>query len=165
MSTQQLTTASKAGITTKVINPLLAGVGETFETMLGSRADRQQLCPRPFGAALLDVTAVIGISSEAKGSIGISFAEQTAIRLCNRLLDINAQAVGPDVLDAMGELVNIVAGSTKSKLDIGLNIGLPQVLHGCDQQIDFPKASQPLRLVYASDLGPFCVDFGFIFRA
>lgn len=152
------------GVTTRIINPLLEAVSETFDLMLGCQAKRQTLIIRPFESELFDISAVIGITGSAKGAICLSFPCDTALALVSDFADINASHLTPEVADAVGELVNIVAGSTKSKWDIGLNMGLPNVVHGKHHRVEFPIDSQPMRLIYSSGKGPFLVDFGFVVR-
>ncbi|MEM1305210.1 MAG: chemotaxis protein CheX [Planctomycetota bacterium] len=153
-----------AGITTKIINPLLAAVSETFDMMLGCPVEREQLALRAFEAELYDLSAVIGITGSAKGAICISFPANTALSLVDAFIGEKSSRITPSVVDAMGELVNIVAGATKSKMKLGLNMGLPNVVHGKRHKVDLPTDSKPMRVSYSSALGPFLVDFGFVVR-
>lgn len=153
-----------AAVTTRIVNPLIAAVNETFEMMLDCTAERKQLELRSASTQLLDLSAVIGISGQAKGAVCLSFALETALAIVERFVGVEASRATPEVLDALGEVVNIVAGSTKSKINMGLNMGLPNVVHGIDHKIDFPTNSHPIRLHFDSGLGPFVVDFGFVVR-
>ena len=133
--------------TAKIINPVLSSVIETFETMLNSSVERGAVELRQPGESLHDISALVGISGKVKGSVCISFPVETAVRIVDRFLggsnDTEAldlvPEITPDVIDALGEVVNMVGGSAKSKLNMGLNIGLPNVVHGHNHGIDFPR--------------------------
>jgi chemotaxis protein CheX len=159
----QLASAS-AALTTAIVNPLLESIVETFSTMLDATVERRDLSLRELGATLYDVTAVIGISGRAKGVVCMSFPRGAALRIAEQMLGERQTALNPDVIDALGEVANMVGGGAKSKLNVGLNIGLPSVVQGHQHTIDFPVESCPMRLKFDSSVGPFVVDFGFVSR-
>mgnify|MGYP001796802182 CR=1 FL=1 len=132
--------------------------------MLDCEARRGELELRRADAQLFDVTAVIGVTGRVKGVVAISFALQTALNTVERFLGESHGGLTPEVIDGLSELANMIGGSTKSKLNMGLNIGLPSVVSGPNHRIDFPTESKPMRVHYASDAGPFFVDFGIVSR-
>lgn len=153
-----------ARLTGKLINPLLSSVIETFAMMLDCRVERGAVGLRGEGDSLNDVTAMIGISGKAKGLVCVSFPSETALAAADRFLGETIDSIGVEALDALGELVNVVGGAAKSKLNMGLNIGLPQVVNDPDHPIEFPQQAKPMRVHFDSDLGSFFIDFGFVVR-
>lgn len=153
-----------AAVTTQIVNPLICAVKETFEMMLGCVPERTGLQLRESGALLHEVSAVVGISGRAKGSVCLSFAQPTALQMACRLLGSQVHRIDSEAADALGELINIVAGATKSKVNMGLNMGLPNVVHGVGYRVEFPTNSHPMRMEFESEAGPFIVDFGFVVR-
>ncbi|QDT68439.1 hypothetical protein MalM25_13610 [Planctomycetes bacterium MalM25] len=153
-----------ARLTGKLINPLLSSVINTFAMMLDSRVERGAVDLRNEHDAFSDVTAMIRISGGAKGLVCISFPEKTALQVVDRFLGESYKAITLETLDALGELVNMVGGAAKSKLNMGLNIGLPNVVNDSEHQIEFPANSKPMRVHFDSDIGSFFVDFGFVVR-
>jgi chemotaxis protein CheX len=151
-------------MTAKVINPILSSVIETFRSMLGVSVQRRDLRLRGVNDSLNDITALIGISGRVKGSVCLSFQAETALGVVEKVLGERPTEVNSDVIDALGEVANIVGGAAKSKLNMGLNIGLPNVVHGSDYVVEFPTESRPMRLDFDSELGPFFVEFGFVVR-
>ncbi|QDV73453.1 chemotaxis protein CheX [Botrimarina mediterranea] len=145
-----------------VINPLLGSVVETFNTMLGSKARRGALELRGIDAEPYEISALIALSGGTKGVICLSFDRLTALEIGARLLGGSNWKLTPAVLDAVGEIANVVAGSAKSKLEMGLNMGLPAIVRRENFCIRFPSGSDPMRLHFDSDIGPFFVDFGFV---
>ncbi len=63
------------------------------------------------------------------------------------------------VSDAIAEMVNIVAGGAKAKLNLGggapLDLSLPTVVRGNSYNVDYPSGSVWLEVPFDSDLGSF----------
>ena len=151
-----------SGVTAAIINPLLASVLETFSTMLECKASRGVLELRDPHAEPYEISAVISLTGGTKGVICMSFDRLTALEIGARLLGGSNWKLTPAVLDAIGEIANVVVGSSKSKLEMGLNMGLPTIVRRDDFDIHFPSGSDPMRLHFDSDAGPFFIDFGFV---
>ena len=147
------------------INPFIDGVKELLETMLDGTAVVSEMGTvvrhDPPGA----ITALIGLSGPVKGSTALAFPESTATEMARRLLGMDD--VEDMVDDAMAEMVNIVAGSAKSKLseqigDEPIQLSLPTMIRGDNFCIQYPSGSTWVEVAFTSDCGPFrlCVTFG-----
>ncbi len=67
-----------------------------------------------------------------------------------------------EVLDAVGELVNIIAGGAKAKLEQHkLELSLPNVVTGLSYDIHFPSQVKPLLIGFSCDWGEVVVEIGF----
>ncbi len=76
--------------------------------------------------------------------------------LQERPLDINA-----NVTDAVGELVNIIAGGAKARLEhLSLNVSLPTVITGKFHCIEFPTKVAPICIPFDSPWGEITVEVG-----
>jgi CheY-specific phosphatase CheX len=151
-----------SGVMATIINPLLGSVVDTFGRMLGSTVTRGALVLRETDAKPYGVSAMISLTGRAKGVICISFNRLTALEIGARLVGGSSWKLTPAVIEAVGEIANDIAGSTKSKLEMGLNMGLPTIVCRDDFDIHFPSGSDPMRLHFDSDAGPFFIDFGFV---
>lgn len=161
MSSSSTRTAASAGLTLKIVNPLVEAVTETFSTMLGCEVERVGLELRGEDAKMLDISALIGVSGRASGSFCLSFEADTAAGAVSRYTGMEVYPESPLVVDGVGEFTNVIIGTAKDKLDIPLNLGIPNVVLGEDHSIAFPNESKPMRVKFQSDLGPLLVDFGF----
>ena len=161
MSTQA--PAPIASLTMQLMNPLLNSLNDVYGVTLSSKIAKDKLEIRPADAALGDITTWVGIMGCVQGIVAISYTKQTAIAAAEKMLGEASTEIDEDVVDALSEIANMVVGGAKSKLEIGLAISLPSVVEG-NQRINFPKGSQPMRLSCNSDIGPFTIDFGFIFE-
>jgi chemotaxis protein CheX len=83
-----------------------------------------------------EVSGIIGIAGDAKGVVVISFSSNLAAMFTSKLVHREVEADDPDVIDAVGELVNIIAGNAKKGLEqYRLSISLPSIISGLDHRI------------------------------
>jgi CheY-like chemotaxis protein len=111
--------------------PLALALAKTFQTMLGVKLetlDRTTLNPEHCEHVL----GTIGFAGRAIGSVCLRLTPTSALLIASRLLRVEAKTLTNvnEVNDAVGELLNIMAGNFKSNLcDAGLDCRLepPQV--------------------------------------
>jgi chemotaxis protein CheX len=93
-------------------------------------APEMQTAAEPM-ADTADVTASIGLAGAWNGLAVLRCGLPGAGVMTGAMLDIEAAAAGPDdCADALGELVNILAGNVKSLLPQPSHLSLPQVVVG-----------------------------------
>ena len=154
----------------KYINPFIESVCHVFSTMLGTEAKRGDVglaegCSDPRA-----VTALIGLSGPARGTVAITFAVNTALGIASHLLGTEVRTVDETVSDAVGELVNIVAGGAKALLNEAtggepIRLSLPTVIRGSSYSVDYPSQSKWLDVPFTSDIGPFSLRVTFEFNS
>lgn len=141
------------------INPFVDAVNNLFTTMLGSSVKKGNIGVSKEHKAPYAITALIGLSGEYRGTVSLSFPEETALHMVNKMLMLDSSEVDATVIDGVGELVNIVAGSAKSKLiktdGKPLDLSLPNVVKGEDYIIEYPSESQWIEVPFQSELGNF----------
>ncbi len=99
-----------------------------FETMLNLNAEplEQTWSPRPDS-----VTSAIYFAGEWKGAVLLECTVEQAICFTARLMPIPPpDSMNDDVRDAMGELINMLAGNLKSVVPHGVGISMPSVVEG-----------------------------------
>ncbi|MDR1466473.1 MAG: chemotaxis protein CheX [Treponema sp.] len=87
-----------------------------------------------------DVSAVIGFTGEARGAVIVSMQKNIAIKLTDILTGSPHTVMDDDVLDVVGEIVNIIAGNVKQKLEerMKMIISLPTIVQGAGHIIKWP---------------------------
>lgn len=85
-----------------------------------------------------DISGVIGISGDVKGSVAMSYPTDAAVATVSKFLFEEVKEVDDDVRDAIGELANIVAGYAKKFLNFNIYISLPTVISGQNLVIKEP---------------------------
>ncbi len=144
------------------INPFIASLKHTFQTMLGCDARRGSLSLKQDNRAKHFVSGVIGLSGKAVGTVVVSFSPEVAMRAASTMLMTEANELNLDVLDAVGELTNIVAGGAKAQLEeYSLMVSLPSVVTGRDHEIHFPSNVTPICIGFDTDWGPLSLEVGF----
>ena len=116
--------------------PLALALVKTFQTMLSRKLETIE-----YKAACLPpgehVFATIGFSGKASGEVRLRMSLESAAEIAGTILGMEASALGdgPEVSDAIGEILNIMTGNFKSILcDAGLDCRLqpPQVQRAPD---------------------------------
>jgi chemotaxis protein CheX len=140
------------------INPFLAATVDTFSTMIGMQAAPGKPHIKQGSGVQYDISGVIGLSGEARGSVIISFPRLTAIKVVTSFLGEKVVSLDGDVCDAVGELANIIAGSAKKSLaDFKVNISLPTVVMGEHHRIVEPKDVICMVIPFSCEAGNFDV--------
>jgi len=88
-----------------------------------------------------DISAVIGLSGAVKGAVIVSMKSDLAIKLTDLLVGTTHTEVDADVLDAIGEINNIIAGNIKPKVPNGdkIVISIPTIIRGREHSIAWPS--------------------------
>lgn len=116
---------------------------------------------KPEEAHNWDVSAIIGIAGEAKGAVVLSFTDSLATELAASLAG-TASPAPEEVTDAIGEIVNIVAGNAKKGLEqYRLVISLPSIVKGKNHRISWPSRGIPIiGIPFKTEVEPFHLSVG-----
>jgi len=121
----------------RYINPFIEAVQNVFTTMLST----DTVIGKPFLKGSEDngntsVSVIIGLSGGMIGMIAMCLPNQTALKLAGKFAGQEMDMNHPDLADALGELLNMVAGQAKSKFDdLDTHLSLPRVITGRDLRV------------------------------
>ncbi|MCL2138022.1 MAG: chemotaxis protein CheX [Treponema sp.] len=89
-----------------------------------------------------DISAIIGLTGEARGAVVISMKEELALRVTTKLTGLEYKKLDDDVVDAIGEIVNIIAGNVKQELEdaFRLVISLPTIVRGKEHTVNWKES-------------------------
>lgn len=108
-----------------------------------------------------DISGIIGIAGDAKGVVVISFSATLAAEVTSQLVGREVAADDPDVVDAVGELVNIVAGNAKKGLEqYRLNISLPSIVRGVNHRVAWHTDASIVGIPFRVSAGKFHLSVG-----
>ena len=87
-----------------------------------------------------DISGIIGLTGEARGAVVISMNDDLAIKITGKLTGTVHKVLYDEVVDAVGELINIIAGNVKQELEdsFRLVISLPTIVKGKEHSINWP---------------------------
>jgi len=107
---------------------------EVFELML---ACMLTFPSQPPLEEALDITAMVGLAGMWSGIVTLRCNRKIAARMASRMLGMEVGR-GPEMLDAVGEICNMVAGNFKNKisgLGDGCLLSVPTVISGADYSL------------------------------
>jgi len=143
------------------INPFIASLINTFDTMLQCKIDRGDLRLKEGRSTLHEVSGIIGMSGRAVGTVVVSFSEEVAIKAASVMLMMEYTELDDDVIDAVGEITNMVAGAAKAELEqYQLSISLPNVIIGTGHEIRFPTNVPPICVPFTTPWGEMMLEVG-----
>ena len=145
------------------VNPFIEATVSVFDTMLGSHASRTGLELSETFTPVYEVTGIIGLSGKASGDVIISFEKRLAIAATQALLGESVEELNEEVLDAVGEITNMIAGKAKSSLqEYNMTMALPTVIVGKNHTIHFPRTVKPIAISFSSEMGDFNIKVGLV---
>lgn len=110
----------------------------------------------------IDLTAVIGIRSSAlTGSIALCFPSRTFLGVVNQMLGEKYEKIDRENQDAAGELLNILYGSARVKLNqAGYDFApaIPTVVLGSEIQISHGNSPLMIKIDCECSYGPFHLE-------
>ena len=145
------------------INPFINSTVTVFETMLGVKLTRGTIYLKPPAEPSFEVSAIIGLSGKARGTVALTMGRETAIAIAESLLGERPDDIDPMAVDAVGEVTNMVAGEAKAQLEqFDIRMTIPTVIVGKDVRIEFPSKVPPLCIPFDSPWGKIAVEVGLV---
>jgi chemotaxis protein CheX len=88
-----------------------------------------------------DISAIIGLTGEGRGAVVISMKKELAVKLTGMLTGTRHQDLDNEVVDAIGEIANIIAGNIKKHLEetFKLITSLPTIVQGPLHVVKWPS--------------------------
>lgn len=106
-----------------------------------------------------DISGVIGLSGEAQGSISLSFSQATAADFVKKMLSSPRSISENDMIDGVGEIVNIIAGNAKAGLSkFNLSISLPNVIIGVNHTLGGQSGSPTIVVPFSCETYNFIME-------
>ncbi len=143
----------------RYINPFIRAIRNVFATMLKTEVNVQKPHVKNDGRASADVSGVIGFTGGATGCVVLSFPKDVACRAASTFAGMQIALESPDLIDAIGELANMVAGNAKKDFEgARISISLPSVIIGENHIVGQSRMVPRLVIPCASPLGSFYVE-------
>ena len=144
------------------INPFITSLCNAFRTMLECDVQRGPIGLMENNFSKYPISGVIGLTGNAVGTVVLSLSESVALKAASTMLMAETHSIDADVIDAVGELTNMVAGAAKSELEeYQLMVSLPNVVTGEGHEIRFPSNVRPILVPFSSEWGPLALEVGF----
>ncbi len=143
------------------INPFIASVTNAFQTMLNCEAHRGAITLKDNSSPKFEISGIIGLSGKAVGTVVLSLSKEVAIQAASTMLMCECTEINDDVIDAVGELTNMVAGAAKAELEeYQMMVSLPNVITGTDHEVRFPSDVSPICVPFSTQWGGLALEVG-----
>jgi chemotaxis protein CheX len=150
-----------APVSVEFINPFLTSAINVFRTMAACELKRGKPYLADGTQPAHEISGVIGLSGKAIGTVVLSLGEPVALKVTEAMLGETPPEMNGDVVDAIGELTNMIAGSAKAQMEhLDMSVSLPSVIMGRNHRVAFPGDIQPIAIPFESEWGPVCVEVG-----
>ena len=147
-------------------------VAKTFVSatvnVLSTMANIKPVAGKPFVktdmVALGDVTAIIGITGDKRGSIAVTFTKASAIAVVRGMLGDDIQDVMQDTRDTVGEVTNMISGQARAKLaedGISLQGATPTIIFGDKHTVTHLTTAPVVAIPFNINADEFIVEFCF----
>lgn len=137
---------------------------EIFETMIMIEAKAGDPMNQPATSFSKGMTAMVGFAGFRQGMLAIHTPEAVALDITTQFLGLEVESIDEDVIDALGELANMVAGSIKplmAKDGVDVELSLPSVIYGSEYSMTTLADSEILAVPFELDSGIFIVELAF----
>jgi chemotaxis protein CheX len=106
---------------------------DVFSTMLGAEIEAGPERTEESAPAITGVMSIVGLAGSWAGTGCITCSATLACYICAQLLMTEANSVNEDVLDAVGEVTNMIIGNVKTMVEerVGpMGLSIPTVIYG-----------------------------------
>jgi chemotaxis protein CheX len=111
-----------------------------------------------------DVTGLVGMTGQKKGSVSLSFSKACAVAIVKNMLGDDIQDIINDVKDAVGEITNMISGQARAGLaeqGLVLQGSTPTVIMGDNHTISHIAKTPIMAIPFSTDKGEFTIEFCF----
>jgi chemotaxis protein CheX len=147
------------------INPFLTSLMNVLETMAMTKLQPGKPSLKREEVSRGDVSGVIGmVGPQTKGSLSVTFDEELALSIMEKMLGDRPDAINEEVTDMVGEITNMVTGGAKNMLgDKGydFNMATPTVVSGKNHTINHQCDGSTLIIPFTSDCGGAFIEVSF----
>jgi len=145
------------------INPFIESTLRSLDMMANITAEKIGLELKDDHITAYEISAIIGLTGGASGSVIISLPEKLACKIASNMLMEDIQSMNQNVEDAIGEIGNIVVGDARRTLmqdGHSLNISIPTVVIGAGHRISRPGNVPCIAIPFRTAFGDFEVNVG-----
>lgn len=147
------------------VNPFLTSLINVLTTMANLTLTPKKPRIKQNEVAKGDISGLIGlIGPKTKGSFSITFEEELALEIMNRMLGERPAKINADVTDMVGEITNMVTGGAKRILaekGFDFDMATPIVVSGRDHTITHKSDGKIIIMPFESEFGRAYIEICF----
>ena len=139
-------------VNVEFINPFIDATRNVFSSMCRVEIARKKIFVKDDYKMLGDVSGVMELTGTASGSVVISMSSELACLVVGNMLgEPPAKELTQDVLDAVGEIINMISGQAKASLvktKYHFTISIPKVMTGPGHEIEHQPGTPNIVVVF-----------------
>lgn len=145
----------------KLINPFIEATLHVLSSLAYTKATAGKPYLKKDQLARGDVSGIVGLSGEARGTISVSFSEESILSIVSKMFGEPVNEINDEVKDAVGEILNIVSGQARKKLESmgrSLKGAIPTVITGKNHTICHITKHPIIAIPFETDNGHFTIE-------
>ena len=145
------------------LNPFMNATKNVLETMAQTSTNASKPQLKEGNRTTGEVTGIIGMASDnVEGIMVISFPQKCILKIVAKMLmEEPKKSIDDDIVDAVGELTNMICGGAKAELSkMGLNFSLatPTMVTGKGVEIHYRTEAPTIAIPFKTDCGEFVLE-------
>lgn len=144
------------------INPFVESTLNVLNTMAQTHAEAGSPNLKQDKATWGVVSGVIGMAGHnVCGNMIISFDEPCILSIVSKMLMEEFKEITPDVVDAVGEITNMITGGTKKLLNdqgFSFEMAIPITIRGKGIELSQLSSAPVISIPFKTDAGTFVVE-------
>lgn len=148
----------------KVVNPFIEATVNVLGTMASTKAEAGKPYLKEDRIAKGDVSGIIGLTGEAKGTISVSFSEKSILAIVSNMFGEEMKELNEEIKDAVGEITNMISGQARQKLEEqgkSFKAAIPMVIMGKNHTITHITKHPIIAIPFNTDNGGFTIELCF----
>lgn len=148
----------------KFINPFIESTLHVIKTIASVNAEGGKPFLKKDQKALGDVSSIIGLTGDVKGTVSVSFTEKSILPIVSAMFGEEMKVLNDEVKDAVGEIANMISGQARQKLEeMGRNLkaAIPTVVMGKNHTISHITDQKIMAIPFKTDNGEFTIEICF----
>ncbi|MEW6218371.1 MAG: chemotaxis protein CheX [Thermodesulfobacteriota bacterium] len=146
-----------------LINPFLIAAKNVIETMAQTPVKPQKPRLKQAKTTYGEVTGIIGmISDQVAGNMILSFSKACILKIvANMLMEPEKDQVDDSIIDAVGELTNMICGGAKAELakkGMKFNLATPTMVVGKGLEISYYSEAPTIVIPFETPGGEFVIE-------
>jgi chemotaxis protein CheX len=145
-----------------IINPFLLATTNVIQTMASLTVTAGKPGLKQGNLSWGSVSGVIGMASDKlKGHMVVSFDTPCILRIVSNMLGEEMKEMNKDVVDAVGEITNMICGGAKKSLSESgcvFNMAIPLVISGEKVEITQLGSGPVISIPFTTEAGKFVVE-------
>jgi len=145
----------------KLVNPFIEATLHVLSSLAFTKATAGKPFLKKDSLASGDVSGIVGLSGEARGTISVSFSEESILAIVGNMFGEPVKEINDEVKDAVGEILNIVSGQARQKLEAmgrSLRGAIPTVITGKNHAISHITKHPIVAIPFEMDNGHFTIE-------